>query len=211
VDWKRYARTRRLAAREFDAERAATVVVVVDGRAEAYLSPGPGHDHAVDRAVAAAGEALAGLAAGGNRVGIAALGRSECWLSPGTGSAHRARARDLLATHAALSPVPPGGDGRDDREWTAWLRSRLPADARVAFVSPVCDDVAAGVVRRLRAHGYPVTAVSPDPTAARTPSQALARVGRRLRLARLRDAGAVVVDWRADEPLAAAVGRATRR
>lgn len=209
IDWKRYARTGELTAREFRDERATTAVVVVDARPAAYLAPGPDRPHAVDRAVAAAGRAVADLEGEGNRVGVAALGRSGCWLPPGTGAAHRARARHLLATHPALSSVPPAAaSGRDH---AAWLRSRLPADAQVVFVSPVCDDDGAAVVRRLRAHGYPVTAVSPDPTAAGTPSEALARVGRRLRLARLRDAGVRVVDWRDGDPLAGALRRRERR
>jgi uncharacterized repeat protein (TIGR01451 family) len=210
VDWKRYARTGELAAREYRDERATTAVIVVDARAPAYLASGPDAVHAVDRAVEAARRAFVDLEREGNRVGIAALGREECWLRPGTGAAHRARARDLLATHPALSSSRHDAESDPD-DPTAWLRSRLPDDAQVVFVSPVCDDGAADAVRRLRAHGYPVTAVSPDPTASATPSQALARVGRRLRLARLRDVGCRVVDWRESEPLAGALRRSVVR
>lgn len=109
VDWNRLARHGDLASREYRVERATTVAVVVDARRAAYLAPDPGRPHAVDRSVAAARSILAALDGSGNRVGVAALGDGsrECWLAPSTGADHRARARHLLATHPALSSVPP--------------------------------------------------------------------------------------------------------
>lgn len=122
IDWNHLARRGELAAREFRRERATTAVVVVDARPAAYLAPGPGRAHAVDRSVAAARRVVAALAGSGNRVGVAAIGRSECWVPPGSGADHRARVRRTLATHPALSSVPPGeaddasgGDGNGRR------------------------------------------------------------------------------------------------
>ena len=56
-----------------------------------------------------------------------------------------------------------------------------------------------------------VTVVSPDPTAERTAGETLARLQRRLRCSRLREAGLRVVDWPPGEPLGAAVETARAR
>ncbi len=64
-------------------------------------------------------------------------------------------------------------------------------------------------MRRLAADGHHVTAVSPDVTATDTPGRTLAAADRALALADARAAGASVVDWAPDEPLASAVARAT--
>ncbi|PSQ16961.1 DUF58 domain-containing protein [Halobacteriales archaeon QS_8_69_26] len=328
VDWSRLARHGELVSREFRRERATTAVVVVDARPAAYLAPGPGRPHAVDRSVAAARGVFAALDGAGNRVGLAAVGDPECWLAPGSGADHRARARELLATHPALSSVPPrergpvptappsdpagdptnrrdpsadrdatpdrnssaerdsttgpesspdrdptpdggspadpnpranstpsgdrdpvggpdpfagpmaadgtggtaapSGEGSadadgveppgavvasrsaDERRHLRRLRTRLPDGAHVVFCSPVADPGAVRIARGLSARGHPVTVLAPDPTAADGPTRALARVGRVLRLAELRDGGPAVVDWPADGSLAVALARARR-
>jgi uncharacterized protein (DUF58 family) len=75
----------------------------------------------------------------------------------------------------------------------------------VVLFSPLCDDYVARAARRLDAYGHLVTVVSPDPTTERTVGERLARLERRLRCSRLREAGLRVVDWTADERLEAAV------
>jgi uncharacterized protein (DUF58 family) len=210
IDWNRRARTGELTTVEFREERAATVVVVVDARDDAYLGPGGVAPHAVDRGVEAAGRLYATLTAAGDRVGLAALGASDCWLDPGTGTDHGVTARRLLATHGALSPVPDDSPGAAFR-WAATLRTRLPAGAQVLFVSPLADAYATRVARRLDAAGHRVTVVSPDPTADRTPGHRLARVRRALRVSELRAAGVPVVDWPAEESFDRALARYAER
>jgi uncharacterized repeat protein (TIGR01451 family) len=207
IDWNRRARTGELTTVEFRTERAATVVLVVDAREAAYLAPDGGADHAVDRAVDAAGRLYAGLAGGGNRVGIAAV-PAGAWLEPGSGTDHERRARELLATDPTFDPVaPPRTGNATGRLGRRELRRRLPDGAQVVLCTPLTDDVGGGLARRFEAYGHPVTVCSPDPTAARTPSQRLARVARRLRLSDLRSAGIPVVDWGAGESLDAALAR----
>lgn len=209
VDWNRLARTGELSTVEFRRERSATVVCLIDARAAAYVAPEAGDLSAVDRSVHAAGAVFAGLLAGDDLAGVAAISPEDCWFRPAAGERHRAEVREALATHPALSPSPP----EEAFFGTAWLRRfrrRLPADAQVVFCSPLADDYAARVARRLAAAGHPVTVVSPDPTTDVTAGARLVRAERTLRCSALREAGIRVVDWR-DEPLAAAVERATRR
>lgn len=210
IDWKRRARTGELTTLVFREERAATVVLLIDARTTAYRAPEPGEPHAVEHAVAATGEVFASLLSSGDRVGLAAIGRETCWLAPGNGRDHRARGAELLATHPALTPVPP-----EDSQYVSLqvrrLRRRLPANAQVVVFSPMIDDYAPDLARRLDAYGHPVTVVSPDVTADATPGQRLARVERGTRLASLREAGLRVIDWDPDRPLGVAIERASER
>ena len=209
IDWNRYARTGDLSTTQFREERAATVLLLVDAREEAYVAPGPGEPSAVEQSVDAATRAFSALLDGGDRVGVAALSPTECWLAPGSGDAHRARARNLLAASPALSPTPPD----DAVLYTVRLRRlrrRLPSNAQVLLFSPVVDQFAVRVARDLDARGHLVTVVSPDPTDDDTPGHRLARVERANRLSRLRRAGVRTVDW-GDETLATRLARAARR
>lgn len=210
IDWNRRARTGELTTVEFHEERAATVVVLIDARGPAYRSPTPHKPHAVDRSVEAAGCLFASRAAAGDRVGIAALGDEPCWLAPGAGHEHRAEARELLATHPVLSPVPP----TNPSGWIRWrrrLRRRLSPGTQVVLCTPLVDEPAVRFARGLEERGHPVTVLSPDPTADRTPGHRLAAVSRALRANALRRAGIPVVDWPADDPLEAALARHDER
>ena len=210
VDWNRRARTGELSTVEFRSEQAATVMVVVDARDPSYAAPDPDTPHALDRGVEAAGRLYGSLTATGNQVGVAAFPSATCWLAPGAGVEHEKRVRELLATHPDLSPVP-----REDAMTVAAgrsrLRRRLSAGTQVVFVSPLCDGRGADLARWLDEYGYPVTVLSPDPTADRTAGHRLARVARGLRLRELRGRGIPVVDWAADEPVDLALARSNRR
>ena len=76
----------------------ATVVVLVDARAEAYLAPDDRDLSVVERSVEAAGALFAGFLDTDNLVGLAAVSSTELWLGPSAGASHRSRARELLAT-----------------------------------------------------------------------------------------------------------------
>ncbi|MDZ5812034.1 DUF58 domain-containing protein, partial [Halorubrum sp. AD140] len=151
IDWNRRARTGGLATLELRGERAATVVLLIDVRDAAYAASEPAAETAVEASVGAAGQAFRALLDGGDRVGIATLGPIDCWLAPGAGTTHAARGRDLLATHPALAPTPSGE--RFYRPlWFRRFRRRLPADAQVLFFTPLVDDAAASLARRIDAH-----------------------------------------------------------
>jgi hypothetical protein len=78
----------------------------------------------------------------------------------------------------------------------------------VLFFTPLVDDAAASIARRIDAHGHLVTALSPDVTAAGTPGERLVRLERRERLRELRSAGIRAVEW-GDDSFPVAVARAT--
>lgn len=210
IDWNRRARTGELTTIEFREERAATVVIVIDARAPAYLSPDGLPPHTVDRAVDVAGQVYATLSESGNRVGIASVSPNPCWLAPGSGEVHAVEVRDLLATHAALAPVPP-----DDRTWlVSWrnrLRSRLSPGTQVVLLTPLCDVYGGRFARHLDEYDYPVTVISPDPTADRTPGHRLARVARAVRISALRREEIPVVDVHWEDTVEVALARYTER
>lgn len=209
IDWNRKARTGELATLEFRQERAATVVLLIDAREEAYLAADSDGENAVERSVDAASQAFSSLLRTGDRVGIAAFGPDEVWLAPGSGNDHRVRARKLLATHPVLSATPTEGQFFPTIRLRR-LRRRLPADAQLILFSPLTDDYMVSVARRLDAYGHLVTVVSPDPTLDDTPGHLLSRIERRNRTSSLRRSGVRVVDW-GDEPLASALANAAGR
>ncbi|QLG60378.1 DUF58 domain-containing protein [Halorarum salinum] len=208
IDWNRYAKRGELTTVEFREERAATVVVLVDARAPAYRGRAD-EPHAVASGVAAAEQLLVAALEDRNRVGIAALGRSDCWLPPGAGRDHRVRAQSLLATHPAFSSRPPAADGDppvDER--VSRLRQRLPPNAQVVLVSPLCDDDAVAAAREFEAEGHAVSVVSPEVTERGSTGRRLATVERAHRVRRLRQADVPVVEWDPSAPLAAALANA---
>lgn len=209
IDWNRAARTGEFSTVEFQRERSATVVVLVDARTESYVAPDDRELPVLERSVAAAGALFAGFLDTDNLVGLSALSPTELWVQPSAGQRHRSRVRDLLATHPSLSPTAP----EEPFFGTVWLnrfRRRLPSDAQVVLCTPLVDEYAERVAHRLHAYGHRVTVVSPDPTTADTPGRRLARTERLLRASALRERRIRVVDW-GDEPLRTAVERATRR
>ena len=201
IDWNRYAQIGDLRTVEFRAERAATVVLVVDARPAAYRGRND-EPHAVAYSVAAAGELVDTMLANRNRVGLTGFGRDVPWLPPGSGRDHRVRVQDLLSRHATFRFRPPAGPVPELAEQTARLRVRLPDDAQVLVLSPLLDDELPETIRLLDARGHAVSVISPDVTASDSPGETLAALERDDRIRRLRAAGVPVVDWPTEKSLA---------
>lgn len=210
VDWNRLARDGELSTLEFREERLAEVVLVPDLRLRSYVRTDHEHLHAADRSVAATGELFSALLESGDRVGLAAIAQEEVWLPPGTGNDHRARARELLASHPAFSSERP-----DNSASSVWgfrtIATRLPPNAQLVLLSPLVDDAAFEMARRFDALGHHVTVVSPDPTGGDSVSERVGKLRRSLRIVRLREAGIRVAEWGPDEGLSSALERATGR
>ncbi len=193
IDWNRRARTGELTTLEFDRERAARVVILLDTRQSARTGPEPGGPDALERSVAGAQRLFPALLDDGHQVGIAAFGGGECYLAPDTGTRHRERGRELLASDPAFQAET--GNRPRPWYWIPRLRATLPGDTQLLVLSPLLDPETVRLVRRLEAHGHPTTVLSPDPTATETPSNRLMRVRRRLLVSHLRGAGVPVLDW----------------
>lgn len=210
IDWRRLARSGDLTTVEFREERAATVVLLIDGRSSAYVAPEPQAPHAVDKAVDAAGRLYESLTDAGHRVGFAVAGSNSCWLEPGMGLDHRVKAQKLLGTHPALPPVPQENRATSMR-WERTLRKRLSSDTQIVFLTPLSDDAATRITRNFEEYGFPVTVISPDPTVDGGSAQRLARIARQLRVSTIRKAGIPVIDWSWNDSLDIAIARSTGR
>lgn len=210
IDWNRAARGEGLATLQFRVERSATVVLLVDTRVEAFVATDREAPGAVERSLGAAADVFVGLLDGDDRVGLASVGPEQCWLPPGGGQGHWARARQLLAGHEGFTRPDPDAEFGLSIAVTQ-LRKRLPSDAQLVLFSPLADDAAVELARRLHVYDYPMTVVSPEETGTESPGRTVAHLERRLRLSRLREDDVRVVDWQDDEPLEAATERARRR
>lgn len=202
VDWRRYGRERELATVEYRAERATRIVCVVDARhSEFRVAPGTGLS-AVSLSADAAERILETLTGEGHSTGVLVPhGERISVVPPGADDTTRERAKAVLeATRAGNTLQTHVRQLTGAFEMT--VPQALPGEALVYLFSSFHDDAPVALVERLRAHGYTVRVVSPDVTAAAedTPTR-LTAVGRANRLARVRAAGARVVDWDLDREL----------
>ena len=209
IDWNRVARGGQPATMQFREEQAATVVLLLDARSEAFIAPGRDAPSAIERSLGAIADVFHSRLDSDDRVGLGALGAEDCWLAPSAGHGHWALAKRLLTTESTFT------EGSDEQFYPLLemgrLRKRLPKNAQLVLFSPLADDTAVSMARRLHAYGYPMTVVAPDATATATPGQTVAHLERRLRLSQLRDADVRVIDWQSGEPLGIAINRAQRR
>lgn len=237
INWRRYAKTGELSTVNYRERRAAAVVLAVDARDASDATAYAGTPSGGSLSAYAAARAVEPLESAGHRVGLAVFGIDDpvtggtdpAWVPPGTGDANHARIAAVLdaAVEARTDDATPeggaveaesepaaaadggsrpdaGDDARIDR-----FADRVPAGTQVVVCSPALDAFPVALVRRLAADGHHVTAVSPDVTTTDTPGRTLAAADRALSLADVRAAGASVVNWAPDEPLASAVARAT--
>jgi len=208
IHWKATARHARWITTQYEQERVVDVGVVLDTRRKSevdYTHLGPARTHSLfERSVGAAASVARAALARGNRVGLLRYGRLLEWTYPGYGRRQQERVLHALA-EARLGDLAVFED-------LAFLpRQLFPGRSQLVLVSPLLEgDVP--VLRRLRAHGYAVTLLSPDPVRFerrwRGVQRPVDRVAARLaalerseRLGELRRAGVRVIDWDPFEPL----------
>ncbi len=207
VNWHATARhPRRIFTNEFEQERIADVGLVLDARQRHDLWAGD--DSLFEHAVRATASLADTFLRDSNRVALLTYGAGLNWVFPGYG--HLQRERILQALARAQT-----GES-DIFETLDYLPTRLfPAHSQIVLISPLCKEDL-GTLVRLRAHGYELLVIAPDPitferaglppngkhvaTATR-----LAHLERTLLLNRLRQAGVQIVDWPVDKPLDQAV------
>ncbi len=201
INWRASARhTGDLYSNEFEQERVADVGMVLDGRLRTNTLR-EGHslfEYSVQAAACLADTFLAQ----GNRVGLLLYGHYLHWTLPGYGKIQRER---ILQTLARAKP----GESLVFADLGHIPTQLFPAHSQIVLVSPLTSDDYA-VLLQLRARGYQVMVVSPNPVRfelaylPKRPEVDLAgrivRLEREVLLQKLRHAGAHVLDWDVAQP-----------
>jgi uncharacterized protein (DUF58 family) len=215
INWRASARHPQvLRSNDYELERAAEVGLILDARLNSYFHSA-GQDLFEFSITAAASFAHLFLQVG-NRVGLAQYGLYVDWVYPGYGKRQRERILDLLARVRM---------GKSETNPLESLPTRFfHPGAQLIYISPLqAEDVAALI--RLRARGYAILLVSPDPISfeqrgfsaqqlenpAYLSAWRIARLERRVILSSLRQAGVSILDWDTAAPLHQAALQLTQR
>ncbi|MGB1253778.1 MAG: DUF58 domain-containing protein [Candidatus Promineifilaceae bacterium] len=203
VNWKATARhNNTIFTNEFEQERVTDIGIIVDARERAIVRAED--SGLLEYGIEAASTFSDSLLAAGNRVGLLVYGSYLDWTVPGYGKLQQQKIlQSLSATKLGSSQV---------FETLDHLPTRLfPVKSQIILISPLLqDDIRA--VHSMRARGYAVLIVSPDPVTyeyslledSETTRLAarLARIERELLLRQLRQLGAQVVNWDTRQSLA---------
>lgn len=211
INWRAYARTGKLIITEYEQERIADVNVVLDARFVANPEP-----TLFDDGVHAAASLADLFLMQGDRVGLLIYGDVLNWTYPGFGKRQRERILSALAT-AKLGDKAVFADLR-------FIPTRLfPSRSQLVVVSPLAGEDDVEVFGLLRARGYQIILISPDPISrwraqANVPSSAsgalatrILRLKRHILLSTLARIGVEVVDWDTGQELAPATNWALSR
>jgi len=212
INWRASARhAESLYSNEYQQERVADVGIVLDGRERANLFSG-GHSIFEHSVLAAAALADAFLNQG-NRVGLLVYSSFLGWTLPGYGKVQRERILQALArAQVGVSSVFAGLQHLSPR--------MFPAETQIVLVSSlVKEDL--DVLVQLRARGYQVMVISPDPvlferrilpgTREVELAARVVRIERNLLIQRLNRAGIQTIEWDVSRPFDQAVRPALMR
>lgn len=208
INWRASARHQKsLFINQFEQERVADIGIILDTRRRSEVRVDDGQS-LFECGVQAAASLADSFLLDGNRVGLLLYGRQLDWTMPGYGKVQRERILQGLA-RAKLGESMVFGKLEN-------LPERLfPNNAQLVLISPLhSDDLP--VLVHLRARGYALLVISPDPIryelagldlADEVTVQAarLARLERALSLHKLRQSGIQVLDWDVELPLDAAI------
>ncbi len=201
INWKISARhPQELYSNEFEQERVADVGIVLDGRLRTNVFP---KEHSLfEYSVLAAASLAETFLAQGNRVGLLLYGHYLHWTFAGYGKIQRER---ILYELARAEP----GNSLVFADLGHIPTQLFPANSQIVLVSPLAHDDY-DVLLQLRARGYQVMVISPDPVAfelaylSKKPEVTLAgrivRMERTMLLQKLKHAGVQVLDWDVEKP-----------
>jgi uncharacterized protein (DUF58 family) len=211
INWRATARHPQATfANEYEQERVADVGIILDGRQRVNQFSG---DRSIfDHSVVAAASLADAFLTSGNRVGLLVYGQFVNWTYPNYGRLQRER------IFQALARAQTG----DSQVFSGMYipRSLFPPQSQIVLVSPIhAEDVEALI--RLRANGYPLMVISPNPvrfesrflppSAEARYAARILRLQRHVTLQRLRHAGIQVVDWDVEQPFEQVVAGALSR
>jgi uncharacterized protein (DUF58 family) len=181
---------------EFEQERVADIGIILDARR------GGDVPELFEHAVEAAASLADALLDRGNRVGLVVYGYGLDWTYPGYGRMQRERIMRALARAEQ-------GDLVAFETLDNLPTRQFPSRSQLVMISPLQSTDIQTVIR-LRAHGYELLVISPDPSSAERKSLApepdaemalrLVRLERSFLLRRIRALGVRVVDWQVDMP-----------
>ncbi len=202
INWRASARHGdTLYANEYQQERVADVGIVLDGRLRTNEFA---HGHSLfEYSVQAAASLADALLIQGNRVGLLLYASYLGWTFPGYGKIQREK-----ILHALANAKTGSSQVFSDLEH---MPTRLfPSESQIIFVSPLIDDDLRPLIQ-LRAQGYSVLVVSPNPVRfelSYLPSSnanvelagRIIHMERVLLLQKLQRAGIQILDWDVAEP-----------
>jgi uncharacterized protein (DUF58 family) len=210
INWKLTARSEsELYTNLFEQERVADVGLILDARERTNVMT---HSDSLFEHSARAAAALAeNFLDDGNRVSLLVYGSGIARVFPGYGRVQHDRILRELAK------ATPGMNYA--LESLTHLPTRLfPAKSQLVLVSPlVPEDIP--VIVRMRAHGYAVMVISPDPIAYESalhrdsisPAYRIASAERNFMLRQVRQSGVQIVNWQVTQPLETAIREALAR
>jgi uncharacterized protein (DUF58 family) len=202
VNWRITARQNRgLYTNDYELERTANVGLILDARQSSNIEIG--QDTIFEYSIAAIAALAAMFLNDGNRVGLLTYGYGMEWVFPGYGKVQQDR---ILR---ALAKAETGHNFSLDSLENLPVRL-FPAKSQIVMVSPLSQSDAETLVR-LRARGYEVLMICPDPISfelkktphirADDPAVRLARIERRLVVNQLKQSGIQLLNWDVDLPL----------
>lgn len=201
INWPSSARHQEsLFTNEFEQERVADVGLILDARqASNWVAQSSG---LLEESLTAAMYLTDAFISQGNRVALLIYGETVDYTLPGYGKIQREK---ILQSLSRARP----GQSEAFAELRGLPTQLFPAKSQIIFISPLLPDDAP-VLRRLRALGYQILVVSPNPVtfaAAQLGEKPgmdyaarLAHLERQLLLRQLRQAGIFVLDWDTADP-----------
>jgi uncharacterized repeat protein (TIGR01451 family) len=202
INWRASSRySDALYANEYQQERVADVGIVLDGRVRTNEFA-RGHS-LFEYSVQAAASLADALLNQGNRVGLLLYASYLGWTFPGYGKVQRERILHALANART-------GESQVFSDLVHIPTRLFPPESQIVFVSPLIEDDLKPLIR-LRAQGYDVLVVSPNPVKfelAYLPSSnrnvglagRVIHMERLMLLQRLHRANIHVLDWDVQEP-----------
>jgi uncharacterized protein (DUF58 family) len=213
LDWRQTARhPHKFFTKEFEQEEIAEVCLILDARRKVELRVGP--DSLFEHGLGVTASLAEMFLHQGHRVSLMVYGEGMLQAYPGYGKVQLHRIMDILSK----ARIGPEGASLDNLEY---LPVRMfPSHALVILVSPLASNDWS-LFPRLRAMGYQVLLISPDPVefAARTlPEDNITRmairaaqIDRGIKLRNITQLQIQVIDWCVGQPLLPLIRKALSR
>jgi uncharacterized protein (DUF58 family) len=210
INWRASLRLHDLYVNEYQLERNADVILMLDSLANV----GSSTLNTLDLCVRAAASLAWAYVRRKDRVGLIEYGGAFRWLKPGIGRAHLQAILDhLLEADVIFSYVA--------KDLALVPKRILPPRALIVALSPLVDERFVKALQDLVARGFPVVvlAISPvdvtravlEPSAVTDIACRLWALERTAQIEELRRQGILVIDWRLEEPLELVLSATTRR